>query len=96
MTRFTPLKDFTDIATNYLAPVEPLVSAEQVNGWCSNKTHGKINKIISSLSHEIIMIILNAIYFKGEWILQFEKELTKKLPFYNFGTNKTILKQRVK
>ena len=88
MTRFTPLKDFTDIATNYLAPVEPLVSAEQVNSWCSNKTHGKINKIISSLSHEIIMIILNAIFFKGEWTLQFENELTK-LTFYNFGTNET-------
>jgi len=31
------------------------------------------------------MMLLNAVYFKGEWILQFEEEITKKLPFYNFG-----------
>ena len=35
------------------------------------------------------MIILNAVYFKGEWTLPFEKELTKILPFYNFGINET-------
>ena len=83
MTRFTPLKDFTDIATKYLAPLEPLVSAEQVNSWCSNKTHGKIKEIIENLSEDTIMIILNAVYFKGEWVLQFNEELTRKLPFYN-------------
>ena len=89
MTRFTPLKDFTEIAKKYLAPLEPLVSTEQVNGWCSNKTHGKIDKIINELSDETIMLILNAVYFKGEWVSQFEKELTKELPFYNLGNTKT-------
>ena len=46
MTKFTPLEDFSNIALEYLAPVEPLESAEQVNNWCSNKTHGKIDKIL--------------------------------------------------
>ena len=86
MTRFTPLKTFTEIAEQYLAPVEPLVSVEQVNNWCSNKTHGKIDKIISELSDQTVMMLLNAIYFKGEWILQFEEEITRKLPFYNLGS----------
>ena len=86
MTRFTPLKTFTEIAEQYLAPVEPLVSVEQVNNWCSNKTHGKIDKIISELSDQTLMMLLNAIYFKGEWILQFEEEITRKLPFYNLGS----------
>ena len=31
------------------------------------------------------MIILNAVYFKGEWSSKFESFLTKKLPFYNLG-----------
>ena len=61
MSRFTPLKDFIAIAKKYLAPIEPLVSAEQVNDWCSNKTHGKIKKIIDFLSDNTVMIILNAV-----------------------------------
>ena len=88
MTRITPLKSFSNIAEKYLAPVEPLISVEQVNKWCSNKTHGKIDKILDSLSEETVMIILNAVYFKGEWMFQFEEELTKELPFYNLGTTK--------
>ena len=31
MTKFTPLEEFTSIAKKYLAPIEPLVSVEQVN-----------------------------------------------------------------
>ena len=87
MTKFTPLKDFTSIAEKYLAPVEPLVDVNQVNDWCSNKTHGKIKKILDELSEDTAMILLNAVYFKGEWRLKFEKSATQKLPFYNFGTN---------
>ena len=31
------------------------------------------------------MVVLNAVYFKGEWTKKFEDYLTKPLPFYNFG-----------
>ena len=85
MTRFTPLESFSEISEQYLAPVEPLKSLEQVNSWCSNKTHGKIPKILDDLSEETLVMILNAVYFKGEWRLPFEGEATTKLPFYNFG-----------
>ena len=68
MTKFNPLKNFTYIAEKYTATVEPLVSSDQVNNWCSEKTHGKINQIIDKLDPEIAMILLNAVYFKGEWL----------------------------
>ena len=45
MTKFTPLENFRLISEKYLTPFEPLESAEQVNNWCNNKTHGKIDKI---------------------------------------------------
>ena len=87
MTRFTPLNSFTSIAEKYSAPIEPLVNVQQVNDWCSNKTHGKIKKILDELSEDTAMILLNAVYFKGEWSLRFDKFATQKLPFYNLGTN---------
>ena len=86
MTKFTPLDNFISISKKYLAPIEPLESAEQVNNWCSNKTHGKIDHIIDELDPNILMIILNAVYFKGEWRLKFEEYSTRKIPFYNLGT----------
>ena len=87
MTRFKPLENFCSVADKYLAPMESLESVEQVNEWCKEKTHGKIEKIIEQLSPETIMILLNAVYFKGEWINQFDKYFTKKLPFYNLSKN---------
>ena len=85
MSRFTPLEDFVNVAEKYLALVEPLESLEQVNNWCSNKTQGKIREILQELDPNTVMIILNAVYFKDEWSMQFEEYLTKDLPFYNLG-----------
>ena len=91
MSRFTPLDSFCTIAENYQAPFEPLVSLEQVNNWVKEKTHGKINKILDSLNPETVMLLLNAIYFNAEWTHQFEKDLTKSLPFYNLGTDEVMV-----
>jgi len=79
MTRFNPLKEFNLIADKYLAPIEPLISVEQVNNWCKNKTHGKIDKILDELEPNTLMIILNAVYFKGEWEKKFLEYFTNKL-----------------
>ena len=88
MTKFTPLENFAKIAEKYLAPIDPLESVEQVNQWCSEKTHGKIDHIIDELDPYVLMMILNAVYFKGEWSSRFMEYETKKLPFYNLGTEK--------
>ena len=85
MTKFTPLQNFISISKKYLAPIEALENAEQVNNWCSNKTHGKINHIINELDPDILMIILNAVYFKGTWYSKFNIKSTQKRPFYNLG-----------
>ena len=73
MPIFTPASNFLEIANNYNSTVETLKSAEQVNNWCNIKTHGKIPKIIDNLDNDIFMILLNAIYFKGEWLYPVEK-----------------------
>ena len=96
MSKFTPLKNFTIIAEKYLAPIEPLISVEQVNNWCKNKTHGKIDKILDELDPNALIVILNAVYFKGEWALKFNNHSTIKLPFYNLGSKKINVDTMVK
>ncbi len=86
MSKFTPLQEFLNISEKYCAPFEQLISVEQVNNWCSEKTHGKITKILDKLDRGIQMILLNAVYFKGEWVNQFKESLTQKKIFYNLGT----------
>ena len=59
---------------------------EQVNNWCSEKTHGKITKILDQLNASVQMILINAVYFKGEWVRYFDGSRTYKKIFYNLGT----------
>ena len=86
MTKLSPLYKFIKIVKeNYLCEIQPLKNVKQINKWCEDKTHGKIKEIIDKLDDNVFMIILNAVYFKGEWIYQFSKDLTTKKIFYNYN-----------
>ena len=91
MSRFTPLQNFLEIAKNYSAPHEVLESVEQVNNWCDEKTHGKITKILDRLESSVQMILLNAVYFKGEWRNKFKEMFTKEKAFYNLGKEEKLV-----
>ena len=87
MTKVNPEKKFTEICNNYLALITKLETAEQVNNWCSQKTHGKINKKNNEIPEDVKMILLNAVYFKGLWESEFTKKQTKLKSFYNLNKN---------
>ena len=91
MTKCEPTKSLLLYAKAYSANVELLENVEQVNNWCSENTHGKINQIIEELDPNTVMILLNAVYFKGKWVYPFEKYVNQKLPFYNLGKDKILL-----
>jgi serpin B len=48
-----------------------------INGWVDDKTNGKIEKIVERITPDIVMFLINAIYFKGTWTYEFEKNKTK-------------------
>ena len=84
MSRLSPLNKFSKIAKEkYHSEIQPLKKMKQINKWWDKKTHGKIKEIIDKLDDNIFMVILNAVYFKGEWINKFNKDLTTKKVFYN-------------
>jgi len=45
--------------------------ADLINGWVSNKTHGKIRKIVSKVDPSTKLAITNAVYFRGAWVKKF-------------------------
>ncbi len=89
MSKIPISQEFSFICLRYKSFYSILKNVEQVNEWCEEKTHGKIKKIIDDIK-DIELILLNAIYFKNEWLFPFEKEATSKQNFYN--ENKTISK----
>lgn len=52
-------------------------SADKINKWIDNATKGKINKMLKPpISPDVIMYLINAIYFKGQWEKKFDKKMT--------------------
>lgn len=49
-------------------------SAAQINGWVKEKTHEKIDSIITAdgLQEETLALLINALYFNGKWRDPFE------------------------
>lgn len=49
-------------------------TASQINKWCSNKTSGMVPELVERLDGETLMMLVNALYFQGEWKLKFKAE----------------------
>jgi serine protease inhibitor len=52
-----------------------------INNWVNEKTHHKIPQIIDRIPADVIMYLINAIYFKGTWKYEFDKNKTSKQTF---------------
>jgi len=55
-----------------------------INDWVEKKTEHKISDLIQPgvLDPLTRLVLVNAIYFKGNWMNQFDKKLTKDEPFW--------------
>ncbi len=53
-----------------------------INDWVSSATHGKITKIIDRIGPEMMLYLINAVYFKGTWQAQFDPARTREQEFY--------------
>jgi serpin B len=62
---------------------DPQGASKEVNSWVSKNTNGKIKDIVSpGMFNEYSRAVLaNAIYFKGKWVDQFDKDDTKPEDF---------------
>jgi len=94
---FTPLADFTSaMADWYDATVQGLdfsssSAVQAINDWCSAHTGGMIDKMIDHLAPRTVAILMNALYFKGQWAQKFDKAATAQGDFTRSDGTKASL-----
>lgn len=72
---------WTYLADTYVVDFGQSSTLKRINDWCSEKTKGLIPKMFDELDAQVQMILINALYFKGKWKIQFAKDLTVAGPF---------------
>jgi serpin B len=87
--------DFLEAITRYYGGIVKLVDFRRkangvgaiINKWVEDNTKQKILNLIPAggLSAETRLILVNAVYFKGRWVLQFPKGWTCEEPFHLDG-----------
>jgi len=72
---------------------EPVKSAQEINNWVQKKTRNLIQDLISPdlITDDSKLLLLNAIYFKANWMSNFNKLETVSRPFrVREGVNKNV------
>ncbi|XP_069469640.1 leukocyte elastase inhibitor-like isoform X2 [Ambystoma mexicanum] len=68
-------------SVNFVAEAEK--ARQNINSWVEDKTHKKIENLLpaGALDSSTIMVLVNAIYFKGNWADKFGVEHTEEKEF---------------
>lgn len=90
------LKDYTNRVEEYYGGKaanlnfvgETEKSRQTINSFIEEQTKGKIKELLPQgiLSENTVLVITNAIYFKGTWVWQFDPKDTREM---NFKINRT-------
>jgi len=56
-------------------------AAARINGWASKETQGRISQVIDRIDPADLALLLNAVYFKGQWTHKFDKAETQQRDF---------------
>lgn len=85
------LKEFLDLNKNYYGADFRLLdfrnetekSRQIINSWIEDKTKEKIEELIpqGGIDQLTVLVLTNAIYFKGEWQIKFEEKDTEQADF---------------
>lgn len=66
-------------------------AVSEINAWVSENTNGKIDEIVKEIGADVVMYLINAIYFKAAWTVTFDKENTYDGEFQTTtAENKTV------
>jgi serine protease inhibitor len=99
---FTPYKPFLQSNADFFAAdarkldFQDKDTPQIINSWVKDATRGTIDKIVESIDQDVVMYLINAIYFKSDWQTPFEKNNTRDRTFTTpNGTVKTAFLHRI-
>jgi serine protease inhibitor len=62
-----------------------------INRWVSEHTNGRIRDIVDEIDDDVMLYLINAIYFKGSWTSRFDPGRTQAADFHLAdGTRQTV------
>lgn len=85
--RITLDKDFSaKVSDEFKAEIKGISfsdpkAKDEINGWVSDRTEKKIPELLEEAPEGAVCILVNAIYFKGNWTSKFDKDKTVKADF---------------
>ncbi len=91
-----PLADFIDrVSGNYFCEITSIdVDSPQtlktINGWCRKNTGNLLDSGIDRIDAGMLMMCVNALYFKAEWQNKFETSRTDSQVFYGLSSGKRV------
>lgn len=95
------LEEYLDtIAVNYGAGIHLAdfinqfdAARREINNWVSKKTEDKIKDLLpdGSVGPDTRMILVNAIYFKADWLAQFDPDSTQNQTFHLLDGSETTV-----
>jgi Serine protease inhibitor len=93
---FPVKKSFVDILGSYYDAesmqfdIADQTVPSKINSWISDKTNGLIKNMVTKLDDNTVMLLINAIYFKGKWKSEFDKDNTITKSFYKPAGTVTV------
>jgi serpin B len=86
----------TRLASDFLADAQTVdfstpTAINTINAWASQRTHGRIPAVLApgDVSSATALVLTNALYFKGNWDIPFQKSATKEGDFFPAPERKT-------
>ncbi|MDN5215514.1 serpin family protein [Fulvivirgaceae bacterium BMA12] len=83
----TILSSFEDLLREFYsaevkeADFEDKATVDLINNWIENETNGKIKDMLDVIPPDAVMYLINAIYFKANWSVQFDPDKTANRSF---------------
>ena len=65
-------------------------AADAINAWCADNTEGRITEIVDRISPDMMMFLVNALYFKAPWKKTFDKNATSDDMFHGYSKDSEV------
>jgi serine protease inhibitor len=94
-SKFLVRPEFTNVIANkFFADIMPVdfgkpSTCDSINDWIEDKTHGKIaNMLDCPIDRDVVMYLINTIFFKGTWAVEFDEKKTRPGAFVTDDSSK--------